>query len=89
MEVSEDTLHKVQDNVRAWRIYLNEEVPFDYVDRDWGMDLCEPIYFYWHNTRYLRQCYYNLEEKWDRGGITDDEFECVLKKVIEFKGVIV
>lgn len=28
----------------------------------------------WHNTRYLIQCYMNLEEKYDCGAITQDEF---------------
>jgi len=28
-----------------------------------------------HNNRYLRQCYYNLEEKYDRGIISFDEFQ--------------
>lgn len=28
----------------------------------------------WMNDRYLRQCYYNLEEKHDCGAISDDEF---------------
>ena len=27
------------------------------------------------NLRYLKQCYYNLEEKFDCGGITIEEFE--------------
>ena len=27
------------------------------------------------NIRYFKQCYYNLEEKFDCGGITIDEFE--------------
>lgn len=27
-----------------------------------------------HNDRYLRQCYYNLQEKADRGIITEDEW---------------
>lgn len=27
-----------------------------------------------HNNRYLRQCYFNLEEKYDRGIINNDEF---------------
>lgn len=29
----------------------------------------------WHTEEYLRQCYYNLQEKHDRGGITDEEWE--------------
>lgn len=37
--------------------------------------------FYWkrfypeHNDRYLKQCYYNLQEKYDRGIITKEEWE--------------
>mgnify|MGYP003508851612 CR=1 FL=1 len=74
MEVHDKTLHDLQDNVRAWRLYLNEDLPFDYVDRDWSLNIGEPIYFDWHNNRYLKQCYYNLEEKYDRGGIPENEW---------------
>ena len=74
LDINDTVLRKLQDNVRAWRLYLNEDLPFDYVDRDWSMDLGEPIYFDWHTDRYLRQCYYNLEEKYDRGGIPEDEW---------------
>ena len=28
-----------------------------------------------HNNRYLKQCYYNLQEKYDRGIISEEEFE--------------
>ena len=28
----------------------------------------------WHNTRYLNQCFYNLQEKYDCGGITKEEY---------------
>ena len=74
LDINDTVLRKLQDNVRAWRLYLNEDLPFDYVDRDWSMDLGEPIYFDWHTNRYLKQCYYNLEEKYDRGGIPEDEW---------------
>lgn len=30
--------------------------------------------------RYLRQCYYNLQEKWDCGGISDEEFVKIYRK---------
>lgn len=33
-----------------------------------------PIFDGWHNDRYLRQCYYNLQEKYDCGGISDEEY---------------
>ena len=72
--IQETVLHKLQDDVRAWRLYLDQDLPFDYVDRDWSIDIGEPIYFDWHNQRYLRQCYYNLEEKYDRGGIPEKEW---------------
>ena len=29
----------------------------------------------WHNDRYFWQCYYNLQEKYDCGGITEDEWQ--------------
>lgn len=28
-----------------------------------------------HNDRYLKQCYYNLQEKYDRGIITEEEWQ--------------
>lgn len=33
------------------------------------------LFYGWHNAFYLRQCYYNLEEKFDCGGITWEEWE--------------
>lgn len=35
----------------------------------------------WHNERYLIQCYHNLEEKYDCGGVPKDEWKKVLNKV--------
>lgn len=32
------------------------------------------LYRDWHTTRYLKQCLYNLQEKYDCGGITDEEW---------------
>jgi uncharacterized protein (TIGR02328 family) len=34
----------------------------------------------WHNNRYLTQCYHNLEEKYDCGGITSEEWSIILRK---------
>lgn len=36
----------------------------------------------WHNDRYLRQCYYNLEEKYDCGIVSEDAFKKI-KQVCE------
>lgn len=32
------------------------------------------IFLNWHNERYLRQCFYNLQEKYDCRGITEKEW---------------
>ena len=34
----------------------------------------------WHNTRYLRQCLYNLQEKFDCGGISQEEWNKIKEK---------
>ena len=34
-----------------------------------------------HNNRYLKQCYYNLQEKADRGIITKEEWKLIHKKI--------
>lgn len=43
----------------------------------------------WHNDRYLAQCYYNLQEKHDCGGIADEEWERIERKYRELTGVII
>lgn len=34
----------------------------------------DDIYKDWHNERYLKQCFYNLQEKFDCGGISLEEW---------------
>lgn len=33
----------------------------------------------WHNLRYLKQCLYNLQEKYDCKGLTDPEWKLIFK----------
>ena len=40
----------------------------------------ENVFPDWHNLRYLVQCYHNLEEKYDCGGIPEEEWDKVFKK---------
>lgn len=35
----------------------------------------------WHNDRYLLQCFCNLQEKYDCGGITDEEWTLIYNEV--------
>ena len=40
-----------------------------------GIMINKDIYPEWMNHRYLKQCYYNLQEKYDCGGISEDEWK--------------
>lgn len=37
----------------------------------------------WHNKRYLKQCFYNLQEKYDCDGMTVSEYTNILNVVLE------
>lgn len=46
-----------------------------------GLDNSSKIIFSgWHNKRYLSQCFYNLQEKYDCGGVSLDDFVSVKMK---------
>ena len=40
----------------------------------------EDIFEKEHNSRYLLQCLYNLQEKYDRGGISEEDWTKIMKK---------
>ena len=56
-------------SVHFWRFKTWVDVPAD-------QDLPDQYELFqdWHDQRYLRQCYYNLEEKYDCGGILEEEW---------------
>ena len=39
----------------------------------------EEVFFVWHNNRYLTQCLFNLQEKFDCGGIPEEEWEKIVR----------
>lgn len=41
------------------------------------------LFPYWHNKRYFLQCFYNLEEKYDCGGISDEEWDLIVDRYCE------
>lgn len=45
--------------------------------RSVSMPTHDEMFAGWHNQRYMEQCYYNLQEKYDCGGITDDEWSLI------------
>lgn len=37
----------------------------------------DKLFTSWHNERYLKQCYYNLQEKYDCGGISEGDWNLI------------
>lgn len=61
-----------------WSKFMN--IPINYQDGS-KYPTYDELFEDWHNDRYLRQCFYNLQEKYDCGGITEDEWQKILEKV--------
>lgn len=66
--VSEKSIHCLEDNV----------------DFCVGSDLNMGVFKGWHNDRYLKQCFYNLQEKYDCGGILEKEWRLLEER---YKGL--
>lgn len=73
MKISDEVCKRLEMDLRAYRLYLDSEVPWDCFVKDFPIS-ANPPFPMWHDKRYLRQCFYNLEEKYDRGGIPQDEW---------------
>ena len=58
---------------------------------DYNILPIEELYPDWHNEKYIRQCIYNLEEKYDCGGIKEEDFKKIVdvyvKKYMEEENV--
>ena len=49
--------------------------------KEWTNFILEKVNYPEHNDRYLKQCYYNLQEKYDRGIITEEEWQKIEEKI--------
>ena len=49
-------------------------------DPFWGLLEFDDIFPDYHTDSYLRQCWYNLEEKYEREGITEDDWLKISRK---------
>ena len=75
---------------REYQCSLSTNDAFEYnLEECGGYDrtLCEylvnnlsELFKGWHNDRYFLQCFYNLQEKYDCGGITEDEWKLLEDK---------
>ena len=87
-ELTDKVCKQLEDNLRAWRIYLGEELPWAWNVRDDNTTFDEVLFDGWHDKKYLRQCYYNLEEKYDRGGIPEKEWDELAKRYVILGGAM-
>lgn len=65
------------DNFAKWFRNDKGAVPYPYPEY-------EDLFCGWHNDRYFLQCYFNLQEKFDCGGISKEEFDLIEKKYKQF-----
>lgn len=63
-KVSEKAMKTCFDNILANNNFETNSTHFE-------------IFPDWHNNRYLKQCLFNLQEKYDCGGIPDDEWKII------------
>lgn len=68
-----------QDTFQRFLRYTNTtEEAFDDIDINFS-----DIYKDWHNDRYFLQCYYNLQEKYDCSGISEEDWSKIQEKFCE------
>lgn len=63
-KVSFRTLNTCIDNILACNNFETNSTHFN-------------IFPNWHNERYLKQCLFNLQEKYDCGGISEEEWKVI------------
>lgn len=64
---------------RGYKVDKNSMMDFTKHIFDHDKNACvyvplDEVFFLWHNDRYFYQCYFNLQEKFDCGGITSEEW---------------
>ena len=86
-ELTDKVCHQLEDNLRAWRVSLGQELPWSWklTDDDTTITI-KDLFECWHNNRYIQQCYYNLQEKYDRGGVPEDEMNKLIKWYVVYGG---
>ena len=68
-------------NIKYNQKYLEEIKAFCGLETDLENKTFNYLIYQEHNERYLRQCYYNLQEKYDRGIITSAEYNLINKTI--------
>lgn len=78
--------YPLQDLLNYTKLVYNEMLRRGYNPNKATLEKCmglcssyknKTIFKDWHDKRYLRQCYYNLQEKYDCGGIKKEEWDLI------------
>ena len=76
--VLEMTKRKYKVNQKSWDEFCNNlEISEKKFYKPYKVII---IFENWHNERYLKQCLFNLQEKFDCGGISKDEWKIIEDK---------
>lgn len=63
----------------AWERFANHCVAIrerETEDKQWMISVShDELFEHWHTDRYLKQCLYNLQEKYDCGGISQEDWD--------------
>ena len=68
--VSESSVEKIRDYCS-----VEEQQVSSRIEKDGS------LFYGWHNKRYLLQCFYNLQEKFDCGSLSVEEWRLVYNKI--------
>ncbi len=77
-------------NLYNFSRWLGDTEKIEIISQNWPSQLTamelirlkdDDIFYNWHTDRYYWQCYHNLEEKYDCGGISQDEWETICDEV--------
>lgn len=78
-QVSYESQHKFSEYNKQWRARRKQDLDGKLPKYAEGQEgFSKNIFGGWHNDRYFIQCFHNLEEKYDCGGITEEEYTKIL-----------
>ena len=69
----------IYDEMKARNYKCNYNKFSKWIDIDTGMPFVSNLFKDWHDERYLKQCLFNLEEKFMCGGIPNNEWKLIAK----------
>ena len=71
-KVNLKSVEKTTEYVNVWSRKWVEKLSSDEIDELFNK--YHKIFECWHNRQYLTQCFYNLQEKYDCGGMSEEEY---------------